>query len=175
METGNAEVFTRDGYYRSGDLGSLDEAGHVHVVGRRKDMINVGGENVFAWEIEQVIDRMEGVKECAAFAMPDDVLGEVVEVAIVRAGAQPTAARVKERCRKLLANFKVPHRVHFVDELPRTQTGKVQKNLIAERIGAMPAPAEAQPTGAAVSVAGDRRNGRGDRDHVHGHADQRAH
>ena len=122
-----------DGYYRSGDLGSLDEVGHVHVVGRRKDMINVGGENVFAWEIEQVIDHMEGVKECAAFAMPDDVLGEVVEVAIVRAGAQPTVARVKERCRKLLANFKVPHRVHFLDELPRTQTGKVQKKLIAEQ------------------------------------------
>ena len=86
VETGNTEVFTRDGYYRSGDLGSLDEAGHVHIVGRRKDMINVGGENVFAWEVEQVIDRMEGVKECAAFAMPDDVLGEVVEVAIVRTG-----------------------------------------------------------------------------------------
>ena len=84
METGSAEVFTRDGYYRSGDLGSLDEVGHVHVVGRRKDMINVGGENVFAWEIEQVVDHIEGVKECAAFAMPDDVLGEVVEVAIVR-------------------------------------------------------------------------------------------
>jgi malonyl-CoA/methylmalonyl-CoA synthetase len=108
VEAGKTEVFTRDGYYRSGDLGSLDEAGHVHIVGRRKDMINVGGENVFAWEIEQVIDRMDGVKECAAFAMPDDVLGEVVEVAIVRTGAQPTAARVKERCRKLLANFKVP-------------------------------------------------------------------
>ena len=107
-------------------------------------MINVGGENVFAWEIEQVIDRMDGVKECAAFAMPDDVLGEVVEVAIVRTGAQPTAARVKERCRKLLANFKVPHRVHFLDQLPRAPTGKVQKHLIAERIRATPA-AEALP------------------------------
>jgi acyl carrier protein len=136
LEAGSKEVFTRDGYYRSGDLGSLDEAGHVHIVGRRKDMINVGGENVFAWEIEQVIDRMDGVKECAAFAMPDDVLGEVVEVAIVRTGAQPTAARVKERCRKLLANFKVPHRVHFLDQLPRAPTGKVQKHLIAERIRA---------------------------------------
>ena len=152
-ETGSAEVFTRDGYYRSGDLGSLDEVGHVHVVGRRKDMINVGGENVFAWEIEQVIDHMEGVKECAAFAMPDDVLGEVVEVAIVRAGTQPTVARVKERCRKLLANFKVPHRVHFVDELPRTQTGKVQKKLIADRIRAMPVPPDAQFTGGGQSSA----------------------
>ena len=93
VETGNEEVFTRDGYYRSGDLGLLDVAGHVHVVGRRKDMINVGGEKVFGWEVEQVIGRMQGVKECAAFAMPDDVLGEVVEVAIVRTGAEPTADR----------------------------------------------------------------------------------
>ena len=73
------------------------------------------------------------------------MLGEVVEVAIVRTGAQPTAARVKERCRKLLANFKVPHRVHFLDELPRTPTGKVQKQLIAERIRAAPAPAGPRP------------------------------
>jgi O-succinylbenzoic acid--CoA ligase len=90
-------------------------------------MINVGGENVFAWEIEQTIDRMEGVKECAAFAMPDRMLGEVVEVAIVRTGTQPTVERVKDRCRKLLANFKVPRRLHYLDELPRTLTGKVQK------------------------------------------------
>ena len=145
VETGNTQVFTPDGYYRSGDLGTVDEAGHVHVVGRRKDMINVGGENVFAWEVEQVIDRMEGVKESAAFAMRDNVLGEVVEVAIVRSGAQPTAPRVKERCRKLLANFKVPHRVHFLNELPRTPTGKVQKQLIVERIRATPGPTEAQP------------------------------
>ena len=153
VETGNTEVFTRDGYYRSGDLGSLDEAGHVHVVGRRKDMINVGGENVFAWEVEQVIDRMEGVKECAAFAMPNDVLGEVVEVAIVRTGAQPTAARVKERCRKLLANFKVPHRVHFLDELPRTPTGKVQKQLIAEQNPGHARRLETLPTSAVQSSA----------------------
>ena len=152
VEAGNKEVFTRDGYYRSGDLGSLDEAGHVHIVGRRKDMINVGGENVFAWEVEQVIDRIESVKECAAFAMPDDVLGEVVEVAIVRTGAQPTAARVKERCRKLLANFKVPHRVHFLDQLPRAPTGKVQKHLIAERIRATLA-AETLPPSAVQSSA----------------------
>ena len=152
VEAGNKEVLTRDGYYRSGDLGSLDEAGHVHIVGRRKDMINVGGENVFAWEVEQVIDRMESVKECAAFAMPHDVLGEVVEVAIVRTGAQPTAARVKERCRKLLANFKVPHRVHFLDQLPRAPTGKVQKHLIAERIRATLA-AETLPTSAVQSSA----------------------
>jgi acyl carrier protein/phenylacetate-coenzyme A ligase PaaK-like adenylate-forming protein len=153
VETGNAEVFTRDGYYRSGDLGSLDAAGYVHVVGRRKDMIDVGGEKAFAWEIEQVIDHMQGVKECAAFAMPNQVLGEVVEVAIVRTGTQPTVARVKERCRKLLASFKVPHRVHFLDELPRTPTGKVQKQLIAERIRTMPPAVEAPPTLATPSSA----------------------
>ena len=153
IETGNTDAFTPDGYYRSGDLGYLNEASQVHIVGRRKDMINVGGENVFAWEVEQIICHMEGVKECAAFAMPHDVLGEVVEVAIIRTGEQVTTAKVKERCRKLLANFKVPHRVHFLDELPRTPTGKVRKQLIAERIRATPAPEEALMTPASSSSA----------------------
>ncbi|MGA8261342.1 MAG: alpha-hydroxy-acid oxidizing protein [Arenicellales bacterium] len=151
VETDDTQVFTRDGYYRSGDLGSLDEAGRVQVVGRRKDMINVGGENVFAWEVEEIINGMAGVKECAAFAMPDSVLGEVVEVAVVRTGAQPTAPKVKERCRKLLANFKVPHHVHFVDKLPRTMTGKVRKQLIADQIRATPSLAEVPPAPASPS------------------------
>ena len=138
VETGNTAVFTRDGYYRSGDLGFLDEAGHVHVSGRRKDMINVGGENVFGWEVEHVIKDMPGVKECAAFSMLDPILGEVVEVAIVRVGPEPTAPRVKERCRKQLASFKVPHRVHFLDALPRTPTGKIQKHRIAEVVRTAP-------------------------------------
>jgi 4-hydroxymandelate oxidase len=135
---GSTEAFTPDGYYRSGDLGYLDAAGDVHIIGRRKDMINVGGENVFAWEVEQVIVQLQDVKECAAFSVPHEVLGEVVEVAIVRSGEQVTVVKVKERCRQLLANFKVPHRVHFVDELPRTPTGKVRKQLLAEQIKAAP-------------------------------------
>ena len=155
FETNNTEAFTPDGYYRSGDLGYLDEAGHVHIIGRIKDMINVGGENVFAWEVEQVICRMQDVKECAAFSMPHEVLGEVVEVAIVRSGEHVTAAKVKERCRKLLANFKVPHRVHFLDELPRTPTGKVRKQIIAERIKTAPALVEAPMTPASPSVASE--------------------
>ena len=84
-----------------------------------------------------------------------------------------TTAKVKERCRKLLANFKVPHRVHFLDELPRTPTGKVRKQLIAERIRATPAPEEAltTPSLVVISVATYRWNGRGGRDHVYGHTD----
>ena len=97
---GGTEAFTPDGYYRSGDLGYLDAAGDVHIIGRRKDMINVGGENVFAWEVEQIIVQLQDVKECAAFSVPHEVLGEVVEVAIVRSGEQVTGAKVKERCRQ---------------------------------------------------------------------------
>jgi len=153
VETGNTAVFTRDGYFRSGDLGFLDDAGHVHVSGRRKDMINVGGENVFGWEVEHVIKDMHGVKECAAFSTPDPLLGEVVEVAVVRTGAEPAAAQVKERCRRMLASFKVPHRVHFLDALPRTPTGKVQKHRIAEQIRAMPTAAERPPVPTAPAPA----------------------
>ena len=154
LDTGTSAVFTADGYFRSGDLGSLDDAGHVHVVGRRKDMIDVGGENVFAWEVEQVVEGIAGIRESAAFAVPHGVLGEVVEIAVVRDGARPDGAKVKARCRALLAGFKVPRRVHFVDELPRTQTGKVQKQLLSERLAdAQEQPDE--PVAAAVSATAD--------------------
>jgi fatty-acyl-CoA synthase len=80
--------FTADGFYRSGDLGFLDESGKLHIVGRQKDMINVGGENVFAWEVERVIQGLTGVKECAAFSVPHELLGEVVEVVVVRSSEE---------------------------------------------------------------------------------------
>ena len=153
LDTGTS-MLTADGSFRSGDLGSLDDAGHVHVLGRRKDMINVGGENVFAWEVEQVVEGIAGIRESAAFAVPHGVLGEVVEIAVVRDGAQPDRAKVQARCRALLASFKVPRRVHFVDDLPRTQTGKVQKRLLSESLAdAQEGPDE--PVAAAVPASAD--------------------
>jgi uncharacterized oxidoreductase len=145
-----ADGFTADGFYRSGDLGFLDDDGKLHIVGRKKDMINVGGENVFAWEIEQIVRSLPGVKECAAFAVPHELLGEIVELAVVRCSEDLSTDQIKETCRKHLASFKVPHRTHFVEQLPRTPTGKVQKHLILEQLKAAAGPAAeaTSPSGA---------------------------
>lgn len=127
-----AAAFTRDGYFLSGDLGFLDPDGKLHISGRSKDMINVGGENVFAAEVEQIVYRMQGIKQCAAFSMPHPDLGEVVEMAVVRAEAGVTAERVVTWCKQLLSSYKVPRRVYFLDELPMTPTGKVRKQELRE-------------------------------------------
>jgi uncharacterized oxidoreductase len=148
--------FTTDGFYRSGDLGFLDTDGRLHVVGRQKDMINVGGENVFAWEVEHVVNSLPGVKECAAVAMAHELLGEVVELAVVRSSEELSADFIKESCRRQLASFKSPQRVHFVERLPRTPTGKVQKHLIVEQLKQESTAARATlppaPLGAAEAV-----------------------
>ena len=147
--------FTPDGFYRSGDLGFLDAAGKLHIVGRRKDMINVGGENVFGWEVERIVNSLPMVEECAAFAVPHELLGEVVELAVVRCGEDVTADVIKASCRRQLASFKVPRQVHFVEKLPRTPTGKVQKHLVREQVQAhSPATTASSPArcGAAEAV-----------------------
>ena len=129
--------FTPDGYFRTGDLGRKCSAGRLHVVGRLKDMINVGGENVFCSEVEAVIRSLPEVRDCAAFAVPDRVLGEVVAVAIelVEVGVSSLMPdRVREHCRTRLAGFKVPQLVLIESALPRTASGKIQKHLLVNRV-----------------------------------------
>ena len=125
FEPSSRDGFTGDGYFRTGDVGYLDEAGHLHVVGRSKDMINVGGENVFAWEVESSVRLMPNVQDCVAFPLPHNLLGEVVGAAVIGNGAV-TEDEVKTHCRSMLASFKIPQRIHFVEQIPRTPTGKVQ-------------------------------------------------
>jgi 4-hydroxymandelate oxidase len=133
-------AFSPDGYYLTGDLGYLDPEGRLHIGGRSKDMINVGGENVFAAEVELIVSRMGGVKQCAAFSMPHVDLGEVVEIAIVRTEDDVTAQRVIAWCKQLLASYKVPRKVYFLEELPLTPTGKVRKTPLLELVRALPNP-----------------------------------
>jgi acyl-CoA synthetase (AMP-forming)/AMP-acid ligase II/acyl carrier protein len=150
MPVGN-DGFTNDGFFLTGDLGYLDKAGHLHIAGRSKDMINVGGENVFAWEVEETIRRMPNVKDCAAFSVPHAILGEIVGVAVVSEGL--TEDDVKSHCRPLLATFKIPQQVHFLEQLPRTGTGKVQKHLILEQLGIhAPIACSARAEGSSSSV-----------------------
>lgn len=130
----NKEEFTADGYFRTGDVGRIDADGYVTIVGRSKDLVITGGYNVYPKEIELLIDEMPGVAESAVIGIPHADFGEAVTAVVVaRKGAALDEAGVIAALKSRLANFKVPKRVHFVDDLPRNAMGKVQKNVLRER------------------------------------------
>jgi acyl-CoA synthetase (AMP-forming)/AMP-acid ligase II len=122
-----------DGWLRSGDLFEFDEEGFAYFRGRSKDMIKTGGENVAAQEVETCVVQCPGVRDAAAFGLPDDHLGELLVVAVETAeGVAPTEEAIKAFCRGRLAGFKVPKRVFFVDSLPRSSSEKPQKHKLVE-------------------------------------------
>jgi len=135
MPEKTAEEFTADGYFRSGDLGTLDEDGYVSIVGRDKDLIISGGYNVYPKEVEICIDALEGVTESAVIGVPDADFGERVVAVVVLASESLDASSIIERLRDSLAGYKLPKQVAIVDELPRNAMGKVQKNVLRERFG----------------------------------------
>ncbi len=133
----NKEEFTPDGFFRTGDVGRFSADGYLTIVGRSKDLIITGGYNVYPKEVELALDEMPGVQESAVVGVAHPDFGEAVVAVIVRRsgvalGEEEVIAAMKSR----LANFKVPKRVHFVDDLPRNAMGKVQKNVLRERYGA---------------------------------------
>ncbi len=136
MPEKTAEEFTTDGYFKTGDVGRFDADGYLSIVGRSKDLIISGGYNVYPKEIESIIDEMPGVIESAVIGVPHPDFGEAVTAVVVaRDGVLLSEASVIEALKAKIANFKVPKRVHFVDELPRNTMGKVQKNVLRERFG----------------------------------------
>ncbi len=136
MPEKTAEEFTADGYFRTGDVGRFDAEGYLSIVGRSKDLIISGGYNVYPKEIESVIDEMDGVLESAVIGVPHPDFGEAVTAVVVpRQGAALNESAIIAALKSKIANFKVPKRVHVVDELPRNTMGKVQKNLLRERFG----------------------------------------
>ena len=136
MPEKTAEEFTADGFFKTGDVGRFDEDGYLTIVGRSKDLIISGGYNVYPKEIESVIDAIDGVLESAVIGVPHADFGEAVMAVIVaRKGETLSSAQVIEKLKSLIANFKVPKRVVFVDELPRNTMGKVQKNVLREEFG----------------------------------------
>ena len=125
------EEFTSDGWFRTGDVGKVDERGYVTIVGRSKDLIISGGYNVYPAEIEGYINEMPGVAESALVGVPHPDFGEVgVAVVIAKPGAKLDADGIVAALKQKLANFKIPKRCFVVDELPRNTMGKVQKNLL---------------------------------------------
>jgi malonyl-CoA/methylmalonyl-CoA synthetase len=127
-----AAEFTADGYFKTGDVGKLDERGYLFIVGRAKDMIISGGFNVYPKEIEALIDELPGVLESAVVGVPHPDFGEV-GVAVVKASRPMSEAEILPVLKARLANYKVPKRVFFADDLPRNAMGKVQKNLLREQ------------------------------------------
>ena len=132
------EEFTDDGYFRTGDVGSLSADGYLSIAGRSKDLIISGGYNVYPKEIELALDELDWVQESAVVGVPHSDFGEAVTAVVVsRPGAGAASeAQVIAALKGKLANFKVPKRVYFVDELPRNAMGKVQKNVLRERFAA---------------------------------------
>ena len=128
-----AKVMTADGFFRTGDIGVMDERGYVRIVDRKKDMILVSGFNVYPNEIEDVIGQMPGVLECAAVGVPDDTAGEAVKVIIVRKDPTVSASDVKAYCETNLTGYKRPRIVEFRDELPKTTVGKILRRELRDK------------------------------------------
>lgn len=123
----------RDGWYFSGDLGSMDPAGYVYVTERRNDLIVSGGMNVYPSEIEQSLCRMDGVAEVAVVGVPHDRWGQTPVAFVVRQErVSLTEGEVLEHCARYLARYKRPSRVEFVDELPRSASNKVLRRVLRE-------------------------------------------
>jgi fatty-acyl-CoA synthase len=124
-----------DGWMHTGDLAVIDADGYCNIVGRLKDMLIRGGENIYPREIEEFLFRHPKIQSVQVFGVPDPKYGEEVCAWIVlRAGEQATAEEVQEFCRGQIAHYKVPKYIRFVDELPMTVTGKVQKFVMRERM-----------------------------------------
>jgi malonyl-CoA/methylmalonyl-CoA synthetase len=133
MPEKTAEEFTPDGYFKTGDVGRFDARGYLSIVGRSKDLIISGGYNVYPKEIESFIDELDGVVESAVIGVPHPDFGEAVSaVVVVKPEAAITEADVIGTLKTKIANFKVPKRVFFVQDLPRNTMGKVQKNVLRD-------------------------------------------
>lgn len=132
----NAAVFLPGGWFRTGDIGWFDDDGWLHITGRLGEVINRGGEKIVPREVDDVLLAHPAVTDAAVFAVPHDVLGEdVVAAVVLNAGAAVSSRTLRAWMLDRLAAFKAPRRIWFVDALPRTATGKVQRGVLAERFG----------------------------------------
>ena len=125
--------FFRKGWGWSGDLATIDEDGFIALIDRSKDMIISGGENIYPKEIEDTLYEDTRVAECAVFGVPDEKWGEVpAAYVLLKHGSNATEEELVAHCAKLLARFKRPHFIKFVDEFPKTPIGKIQKTILRE-------------------------------------------
>ncbi len=134
MPEKTAEEFTADGYFRTGDVGFIDERGYVSIVGRSKDVIISGGYNVYPAEVEGYLNELDGVAESALIGVPHPDFGEVgLALVVPKPGAHLDEMGMIGALKQRIANFKVPKKVYVLPELPRNAMGKVQKAALRER------------------------------------------
>jgi long-chain acyl-CoA synthetase len=127
-----AHAMTADGYFKTGDIGTMDARGYIRIVDRKKDMINVSGFNVYPNEIENVVMMHEGVVECAVVGVPDRKSGEAVKLYVVRRDERLKAQQLIAHCRTQLAGYKCPREVEFRSELPKSNVGKILRRELRE-------------------------------------------
>ena len=126
-----AAVFDEQGFFKTGDMGRLDDQGFLSITGRIKEMLIIGGENVFPREIEEVLNRHESVKDSAVIGMSDGMRGEVALAFVeLKEGAAFSEAALKSFCREHIAGFKVPREIRVLKELPRNPTGKIMRRKL---------------------------------------------
>ena len=128
-----ARVMTADGFFKSGDVGVMDERGFFRIVDRKKDMILVSGFNVYPNEVEEVVAGLAGVMECAVIGIPDAHSGEAVKLVVVKKDPALTEADVLAHCRHNLTGYKMPRVVEFRAELPKTPVGKVLRRELRDK------------------------------------------
>jgi long-chain acyl-CoA synthetase len=125
-------VMTKDGFFRTGDIGVMDEQGRARIVDRKKDMIAVSGFKVFPNEIEEVAMSHGGLMECAVVGMPDEHSGEVAKLYAVKKKPDVTAAELRTFLAQRLAGYKVPRHIEFRDELPKSNVGKILRRALRD-------------------------------------------
>ena len=128
-----AKVMTADGYFKTGDIGVMDERGYFKIVDRKKDMVLVSGFNVYPTELEDVVAQLDGVLECACVGVPDAKTGEAVKLVIVRKNPDLTEAQVRAYCKENLTGYKQPKVVEFRTELPKTPVGKILRRELRDK------------------------------------------
>tara|TARA_R110002051_G_scaffold90578_2_gene159595 strand:- start:6461 stop:8161 length:1701 start_codon:yes stop_codon:yes gene_type:complete len=129
----NTNDFTKEGYFRTGDIISMDEKGYITLLDRKKDMILVSGFNVFPNEIESVMLDYKGIIDCAVIGIPDDHQGEAVKIYIVPADNNVTKSDIKEFALDNLTGYKCPRHIEFVSELPKSNVGKILRQKLREK------------------------------------------
>ena len=127
-----AKVMTEDGFFRTGDLGFMDDAGYTKIVDRKKDMILVSGFNVYPNEIEEVVAAHEGVREVAAVGVPDGHSGEAVKLFVVRRDPDLSKEDLRVYCRANLTNYKRPRFIEFCEDLPKSNVGKILRRHLRD-------------------------------------------
>ena len=128
-----AKVFTIDGYFLTGDIGTMDEHGFVKIVDRKKDMVNVSGFNVYPNEVEDVVSNCPGVLECAVVGIPDEKTGEAIKLVIVKKDPALTEQTVRDYCHANLTGYKRPKVIEFRSEMPKTPVGKILRRELRDK------------------------------------------